>query len=67
MVVLVAPVPTTSSCKALQVLHPTIPSIANPLLLWYAFTAFCVAGPNIPSNPFVLYPNVFKSSCAIKT
>lgn len=33
IVVLVLPVPTTSSCKDLHVLHPTIPSADNPLLL----------------------------------
>ena len=67
MVVLVGPVPTTFSCNERHVLHPTIPSTANPLDLWYDITAFCVAGPNIPSNPPVLNPNVFKSSCAINT
>ena len=67
MVVLVGPVPTTSSCNDLQVLHPTIPSAANPLDFWYAITAFCVATPKIPSSPPVRNPNVFKSSCAITT
>lgn len=67
MVVLVGPVPTTFSCSERHVLHPTIPSAANPLELWYLLTASPVADPKIPSNPPVLNPSVFKSSCAINT
>ena len=67
IVVAVLPVPTTDSCNDLHVLHPIIPSADNPTLFWYCIVAFLVCVPNTPSNPPVLYPSVFRLSCAMHT
>ena len=53
--------------RGISICKRTSGTAARILIGRYFLTAFCVAEPKIPSNPPVLNPNVFKSSCAIRT